>query len=156
VKVVENALGKYIRWKLGKLNGGLDWERLAVAVGVKANDEKSIVIKTTNTDSTFSFQYSDRSLEWLDYAPLEPTVLMRCTDKVFRAIITGKIGVDQAFYGNLVELEGANLLREKFAANVLFDAFFTEEGYVKFAKTGNERRYQQAEEDSEDYEPAED
>jgi hypothetical protein len=78
---------------------------------------------------------------------------MRCTDKVFRAIITGKIGVDQAFYGNLVELEGVNLLREKFAANVLFDAFFTEEGYAKFAKTGNERRFQKVEED---YEPDED
>lgn len=149
MKILDNAVAKYIQWKLAKLNKGLDWDKLAVAVGVKTNDEKSIIVHTTDTNKTYSFQYSNRSLDWLDYAPLDPTVAMRCTDKTFRAIITGKIGVDQAFYGNLVDLEGQNLLREKIAANTLFDAFFTEDGYAQFAKGADNGQYRQTEEEAE-------
>jgi len=149
MKIIDSAVEKYIQWKLKKLNAGLDWNRLSTAVGVNHTDEKSIIIQTTDTNKTYPFQYSNHSLEWLDFAPLEPTVLLRCTDKTFRAIITGKIGVDQAFYGNLVELEGKNLLREKIAANILFDAFFTQEGYEQFAKGANDESYRQVEEQAE-------
>ena len=149
MKIIEGAVEKYIKWKLKKLNRGLDWDKLAVAVGVKTTEEKSIIIQTTDTNRTYSFQYSNHSLDWLDHAPLEPTVLMRCTDKTFRAIITGKIGVDQAFYGNLVDLEGKHLLREKMASNVLFDAFFTNEGYARFARGADSEDYREIEREAE-------
>mgnify|MGYP003956213103 CR=1 FL=1 len=130
--VVENALSKYIKWKIRKLNGNLDWERLGSDVGCSPDEEKSIVIHTKDKNSTYSFIYNNRALQWTDRVPLEATVTLRCSHKVFKAIITGQIGVDEAFYGNLVDLEGENLLREKIAANILFDAFFTDEGYEKY------------------------
>jgi len=130
--VVENALSKYIKWKIRKLNGNLDWERLGKAVGCSADEEKSIVIYTKDKNGTYPFVYSNRALQWTDHVPVEPTVTLRCSHKVFKAIITGQIGVDEAFYGNLVDIEGENLLREKIAANILFEAFFSDEGYQKY------------------------
>ena len=133
-EIAANAMEKYIKWKLKHLNNGLDWERLSTDVGV-AKGEKSIVAHIKDTQKVYAFLYNDSELNWVDYVPLDPTVRMYCTNKVFKAIITGKIDVDQAFYGNLADFEGKNLIAEKFAANVLFSAFFTEEGYAEYSKT---------------------
>jgi len=133
-EIAANAMEKYIKWKLTHLNDGLDWERLSVDVGV-VKGEKSIVCHVKDTQKVYAFVYSDAELRWVDYVPLDPTVRMYCTNKVFKAIITGKIDVDQAFYGNLADFEGKNLIAEKFAANVLFSAFFTADGYASYSKT---------------------
>ena len=133
-EIAANAMEKYIKWKLKHLNNGLDWEKLSTDVGVGNKGEKSIVAHIKDTQKVYAFVYSDSELNWVDYVPLDPTVRMYCTDKVFKAIITGKIDVDQAFYGNLADVEGKNLIAEKFAANVLFSAFFTNEGYEQYSK----------------------
>lgn len=149
MKVIETALAKYIKWKIRKLNGSLDWERLGRDVGCAVDDEKSIVIHTKDTNNTYPFIYNNRALQWVDHTPLEPTVTLWCSEKVFKAIITGRISVDQAFYGNLVDLEGDNLLREKVAANILFEAFFSDKGFEKYRHRDNHRETTPPADDSE-------
>ena len=145
-EIAASAMEKYIKWKLTHLNEGLDWERLSADVGV-SKGEKSIVCHVKDTKKVYAFVYSDAELRWVDFVPLDPTVRMYCTNKVFKAIITGKIDVDQAFYGNLADFEGKNLIAEKFAANVLFSAFFTAEGYADYSKKQQRQTKKKAHED---------
>lgn len=122
--MVGEIVSKYIRWRIRKLNNEIDWDRFTTAVGLTYDAEKVVTLHTTDVDGSFSFRYGNGKMEWLDHTPLEPTVEIWCNERTFKAIITGKLGPDQAFYGNLCEFRGASLLAEKIAANLFFDVVF--------------------------------
>ena len=132
--VKEGILEKFISWKVNKLNDGIDWDRLADDVGVDPTSERSIVAYITDRDDTVhSFLYGNYRLEWIKHPIEDPTVVMRCNEQTFRAILAGHIGPDEAFYGGLAEFTGKeSLLREKIIANLLFATFFTEDGFERY------------------------
>lgn len=137
--VRDNMLEKFINWKVRKLNEGIDWDRLADDVGVDPTSERSIVTYVTDKDTVHSFLYGNYRLEWVKHPVENATVVMKCNEQTFRAILAGKIGPDEAFYGGLAEFTGKeSLLREKIVANLLFSTFFTEEGFERYKATSYE------------------
>lgn len=131
--VKDGMLAKFINWKVRKLNDGIDWDRLADDIGVEPTSERSIVAYITDKDKVHSFLYGNYRLEWVQHPIETPTVVMRCNEQTFRAILAGRIGPDEAFYGGLAEFTGKeSLLREKIVANLLFSTFFTEEGFQRY------------------------
>jgi len=137
----DSVLNRYINWKLTKLNTGLDWEKFTAAVGLIQDQKKVVIYYLTDKDDTYAFEYGDGQIVWLDHIPLKKTAEIWSNTEVFKAIITGKISPDEAFYGNLVAFTGEHLLREKIAANVLFDVLFGNR-FDEFAlKTPAEEEY---------------
>jgi len=131
--IKDGMLEKFIHWKVRKLNEGIDWDRLADDVGVDPTSERSIVTYVTDRDKVHSFLYGNYRLEWIKHPVENPTIVMRCNEQTFRAILAGRIGPDEAFYGGLAEFTGKeSLLREKIIANLLFSTFFTEEGFERY------------------------
>lgn len=131
--IKDGVLDRFIRWKVKKLNDGIDWDKLSEDVGVEPTSERSIVAYVTDLDEVHSFLYGNYTLEWLKHPVEEPTVVMKCNQQTFRAILAGKIGPDEAFYGGLAEFTGKeSLLREKIVANILFETFFTDEGFERY------------------------
>ncbi len=137
--VKESVLNRYINWKLDILNNGLDWEKFTKAVGLVDDEKKVIAYYLTDTDETYVFEYGGGVIRWLDHIPIDKTVELWSKQAVFKAIITGKITPDEAFYGNLVAFSGDHLLREKITANVLFGVLFGDM-FDKFA-LGLEEEY---------------
>ena len=124
MSIKESVLNRYINWKLDTLNNGLDWGKFTKAVGLVNDEIKVVAYYLTDTDETYVFQYGNNAIKWLDHIPVDKTVEIWSKRSVFKAIITGKITPDEAFYGNLVTFSGAHLLREKITANVLFGVLF--------------------------------
>ena len=131
--IKDGMLAKFINWKVRELNEGIDWDRLADDIGADPTSERSIVAYVTDKDKVHSFLYGNYRLEWIQHPVENPTVVMRCNEQTFRAILAGRIGPDEAFYGGLAEFTGKeSLLREKIVANLLFSTFFTEEGFERY------------------------
>jgi putative sterol carrier protein len=132
--IKDGMLEKFIHWKVRKLNEGINWDRLADDIGADPTTERSIVAYITDKDDkVHSFLYGNYRLEWIKHPVENPTIVMRCNEQTFRAILAGRIGPDEAFYGGLAEFTGKeSLLREKIIANLLFSTFFTEEGFERY------------------------
>lgn len=52
---------------------------------------------------------------------LDPTVTVRCSMRVFKALLAGKLTINQFVYERLGDFEGANLIRDKIILEGLFD-----------------------------------
>tara|TARA_Y100000310_G_scaffold115027_1_gene113557 strand:- start:3457 stop:3861 length:405 start_codon:yes stop_codon:yes gene_type:complete len=122
--MVETATDKYVDWKLNQLNTKLDWSKVCRDCGIDKDDEKTICIITEDVGKVVTFRYGMGLIEMQRFQPESPTIIIRCTEPVFRAIIAGKLHPDEAFYGNLAKFEGSSLIREKIASNLLFDIIF--------------------------------
>lgn len=117
--VKDALLEKYIKFKMNQAN------KHASSLFGKEEVEKyhgrTLGVKLIDLGDNvgFGFDYTERQFVELDRLQ-NPTILAKCTSRVMRAFLAGRLTPEQIFYGGLAEIDGEYILRDK----VILTEFF--------------------------------
>lgn len=116
----DSLLQKYIKYKIDKINEAMDLKEYFKEVPHAKVSSLAIVI--TDVGDNVGFGYDAGKEKIVELSDLEtPTLEIRCTKKVFKAVITGKIQPDELYYGNLADFVGNyQTLYHKLSLELLF------------------------------------
>jgi len=83
---------------------------------------RTLAIKLIDVGDDVGFALKNGILVMLNKVD-NPTVVMKCSMRVFRATLAGKVHEDDLFYAGLAEFEGQQVLRDKIILSRMVQSF---------------------------------
>ena len=120
--LVDGVVSKFLKMKIRKINANCDIAPL------QEFKDRSIAIIINDVGDNTGFGFNEgRIVEVSDVE--SPTVILKMSLRVFKALLAGKLSTSEIFYSDLVEAHGAHLMRDKVILTHILE-YFREVGAI--------------------------
>lgn len=103
--IKDSLLRKYVKVKIKRINKNVDFERLFEDVPHGPHSTIAFLISDVGDDVGFGYDKDEGKI--VEFSEISnPTLIIKCSKRTFKAMMAGKLTPDEMYYGNLAEFEG--------------------------------------------------